>query len=527
MAVSHLSALLQSAILARIIDCFCTAGYVSHQALGGTGCSAGDPQCRNLFIMQGDMCAYCFVALCVTKTGPVLPARADLLCFCPFCLYTVHYENVKHEEGLPPGVSMRAFVSTQKPRHELGVYRVLVPYPDINVADGQEAIATTDCPGSCTSNLPDGGVTVFLAFPHGHLTSQHIRLQHFRRGHELEPLLEANYFDFNKQAGHILSRRVLPGDQFRLTCELNNTIGQDVVGGVTTTDEMCQVFLAYYPKVDNNLQTCGTASSRPDEAFCGEDAQMGARPDLWDEKFVIDVAGTGIPDDYIPLDLEDEQCNIRAFAEINDPLAWEAWSLATVLLLLGMFFIFQVSGPAFNAASEKYRSMSYRHQANVKIYVVALVGLTASFALLMGGGAMILSGMQMVVETQHDGMLGVSTATKMGILGANLVSLVFIFELIGKPDMNWALMTHHLVTIAVTTVLNFAFVNTLQTEWAQVGFLLALHAATEQPVYVSLLIKRFSFKQKACVRGLQRHMRLHTRLQDRHLCWLHGAFVQH
>ena len=413
---------------------------------------------------------------------------ADIACRRP----TVHYENLNQLDDLGPGVDMTIYISSEPPRDQLGIYRVLVPYPDIDVKDGEVASAVADCPGSCTDNLPDGGVTIFLAFPHGHLTTTNVHLQHFRRGRELAPILSTNYFDFNKQAGKYLSTRVLPGDQFRLTCEMNNTLGHDVVGGVSTADEMCVAFLVYYPKVPTGLQACASSSLRPGEAFCGEDEHMGARPSLWTDKFVVDVGDTGIPDDYIPLPLEDNQCNIRAYAQINDPLAWEAWSLATVLLLIGMLVIFRVSGLLLSATSEKYRSMSYRHQANIKVYIVALVGLTASFALLMGGGATILAGKQQIIETMPDGKLGATTASQMAILGANLVSLVFLFELIAKPDMNWSLVTHHVVTIAVTTVLNYAFVDTLQTAWAQVGFVLALHAATEQPVYIALLVKRFS-----------------------------------
>jgi hypothetical protein len=111
-------------------------------------------------------------------------------------------------------------------------------------------------------------------------------LRHFRGNVELPWIDFDNHYDFDYQQNKHLARevKILPGDQItygktsnslsvqfimifyhfnrifvKITpteCHLDSTFknGLVVSGGMTTTDEMCETFIWYYPK--NNFDHC-------------------------------------------------------------------------------------------------------------------------------------------------------------------------------------------------------------------------------------------------------------------------------
>ncbi|XP_037081749.1 DBH-like monooxygenase protein 1 [Pollicipes pollicipes] len=113
-------------------------------------------------------------------------------------------------------------------------------------------VVTGHCSDECLDlALPPEGVTVFAALPHTHLLGHQVRLRHFRRGVELPPIVRDDNYDFNyQQLRHVTPRKLLPGDQLTAECVYRSSQRANVtLGGQSTWDEMCIVFIQYYPAI--------------------------------------------------------------------------------------------------------------------------------------------------------------------------------------------------------------------------------------------------------------------------------------
>jgi len=122
-------------------------------------------------------------------------------------------------------------------------------------------IVSGHCSPGCTNKFPEGGITVFNAMLHSHLSGRKLKVRHFRNGEELEWLDFDDHYDFNYQQNKPLTRevKVLPGDQLIYECTYDSTWknGSVVIGDLSTRDEMCEAFLWYYPKMDVDI--CGSS----------------------------------------------------------------------------------------------------------------------------------------------------------------------------------------------------------------------------------------------------------------------------
>ena len=84
-----------------------------------------------------------------------------------------------------------------------------------------------------------------------------MRLRHIRNGIELPVILEDNHYDFNFQASQVprMETIVYPGDHLLLECDYDTASrAQPTFGGLSPRDEMCLVFVLYYPR--SSLADC-------------------------------------------------------------------------------------------------------------------------------------------------------------------------------------------------------------------------------------------------------------------------------
>ena len=111
------------------------------------------------------------------------------------------------------------------------------------------------CPAQCTSALPENGIRVFAGLPHTHLLGIKVKLRHIRNGAELPIPFQDNYYDFNYQTMRRIEFNLLPGDHLITECVYDSR-GRDgyTRGGMRADDEMCMMFLHYYPAV--NIAQC-------------------------------------------------------------------------------------------------------------------------------------------------------------------------------------------------------------------------------------------------------------------------------
>ena len=108
--------------------------------------------------------------------------------------------------------------------------------------------AVTDVVGQCDvpAGFPD--VSVYSFWPHMHQKGTHFKIEFIDNG-VTSTLYDAAY-DFADQSTWAPTSplTVGSGDSVRTTCSFNNTTGDTVVFGESSTQEMCFNFLFYYPR---------------------------------------------------------------------------------------------------------------------------------------------------------------------------------------------------------------------------------------------------------------------------------------
>ena len=114
-------------------------------------------------------------------------------------------------------------------------------------------------------------MNVFAHFPHQHTTGRANYVRHIRNGVELAPILSTPFYDFDFQVFNWVNnftRVIKPGDDLVVEC-IYDTTGRSTPTpmGDSTLQEMCFMFLMYYPKMDLfscfDLQSSQTSCSPP------------------------------------------------------------------------------------------------------------------------------------------------------------------------------------------------------------------------------------------------------------------------
>jgi hypothetical protein len=194
-----------------------------------------------------------------------------------YLLMVIHYDN----PTLIPiydNSGFRYWFTSQLREYEAGIgsYAHIVQ-PQFVIPKGQaEYKYEAWVPPLCTNNYPAEGITLLAVSLHTHLIGTAGRLQQFRNGVELQPILEEPYYDFNYQdyvKFNNRTTRVLPGDTLRLECTYNSFYRNvDTPMGEATSEEMCLVYFIYYPKLASAgawYADYGAQSPSGKVAFCG------------------------------------------------------------------------------------------------------------------------------------------------------------------------------------------------------------------------------------------------------------------
>ncbi|XP_043238916.1 DBH-like monooxygenase protein 1 homolog [Amphibalanus amphitrite] len=171
-----------------------------------------------------------------------------------FYILETHYD-LQDRTGVVDSSGLE-FTLTPQPRREDAA--MLIVGHDVSqlqlIPPGQRTLPVAGhCSDECLQlALPDSGVTVFAALPHTHLLGRQIRLRHFQGNTEVLPsIVRDDNYDFNyQQLRHVPPRRVARGDQLTVECVYRSTERQNAtLGGRATQEEMCVIFMLYYPAV--------------------------------------------------------------------------------------------------------------------------------------------------------------------------------------------------------------------------------------------------------------------------------------
>lgn len=111
------------------------------------------------------------------------------------------------------------------------------------------------CGSKCTQDMiPPEGISVYGVFLHSHGAGRKVRVRHFRKKLELPFIaVDENYLhSFQQVQTFPQETKVLPGDQIIVEC-VHDTTGSSgtVVGGFSTSQEMCTASLYHYTRVSD------------------------------------------------------------------------------------------------------------------------------------------------------------------------------------------------------------------------------------------------------------------------------------
>ncbi|XP_068754351.1 DBH-like monooxygenase protein 1 isoform X1 [Montipora capricornis] len=191
-----------------------------------------------------------------------------------FYMMEIHYDNPERIEGRNDSSGMRFHYTSNIRMYDAGTLSV----GDLSsnflvIPPKQESwLSVGFCPKECNlepmiaSKLPEGGINVFAAFLHTHLQGVATWTKHFRSGVELPEIARDDNYDFNFQDIQVLKKEVniQPGDDMVHFCKYQTMDRHDlVVGGDSTSNEMCMDFMFYYPQMINASNFCYSILHEP------------------------------------------------------------------------------------------------------------------------------------------------------------------------------------------------------------------------------------------------------------------------
>ncbi|XP_069977634.1 DBH-like monooxygenase protein 1 [Penaeus vannamei] len=167
----------------------------------------------------------------------------------------MHYDNPNYKQGIVDSSGLRVFLTENLREFDAGVLILgHMVSPSHIIPPGSEWKTIGHCDGGCVEQaLPAEGVKVFRGLLHAHLLGRDITLRQIRQGRELPVVFKDMNYDFNYQQGRILKEEmtILPGDSFITECGYDaRSKRTPTFGGESTQEEMCIVFLTYYPRTD-------------------------------------------------------------------------------------------------------------------------------------------------------------------------------------------------------------------------------------------------------------------------------------
>ncbi|KAG8192031.1 hypothetical protein JTE90_025297 [Oedothorax gibbosus] len=173
-----------------------------------------------------------------------------------YYMMEIHYDNPSRIGGIVDSSGFRLYYTPQVRKYDAGTLMLgSTVSPRMFIPPGVREYTVTghSNPACLDPDMPQDGINVLGAFLHAHLLGRRLKARHFRNGIELPPLGEDNNYDFNYQEYRYFPKEVkfLPGDQVTMECVYDSSERNvTTVGGESTQEEMCLLFLLYYPRIE-------------------------------------------------------------------------------------------------------------------------------------------------------------------------------------------------------------------------------------------------------------------------------------
>ena len=171
-----------------------------------------------------------------------------------YFMLETHYDNPAYHAPLIDSSGLRIRYTEQLREYDTGMLLLGSEVNFLQFIPPRQSLfrSVGHCTADCTSQgLPESGIKIISGVLHSHLAGRKMRLRHVRNGIELPTIMEDNNYDFNFQASRVPRSEtiVYPGDHLLLECDYETSSRpQPTFGGLSTRDEMCLVFVLYYPR---------------------------------------------------------------------------------------------------------------------------------------------------------------------------------------------------------------------------------------------------------------------------------------
>lgn len=193
---------------------------------------------------------------------------------------STHYNNVDNDVGQVDNSGVTFLYTSDLRQYDAGImtlgdYRGDL-YGDPVAQESGLAHHRFSCGSSCTSDhFGDSQATIFGTMHHMHGTGTRMTTRHYSNSGSLQTTLNTEYYDFDFQdevdAGAMTGFDTFlfhGGDSFVVDCYYDE---RDVAAfsgnfGRASEDEMCDLFLMYFPTVGNNSFDCRPSDC---EEYCG------------------------------------------------------------------------------------------------------------------------------------------------------------------------------------------------------------------------------------------------------------------
>ncbi|EPQ13200.1 DBH-like monooxygenase protein 2 [Myotis brandtii] len=174
----------------------------------------------------------------------------------------IHYSNFHNLPGVHDTSGIRMYYTAHLRKYDMGVLQLgFLTFPIHFIPPGAESFMSY---GLCKTEkfeemngAPVPDIQVYGYLLHTHLAGRALQAVQYRNGTQLRTICKDDTYDFNLQETRDLPHRVeiKPGDELLIECHYQ-TLDRDSLtfGGPSTINEMCLVFLFYYPR--NNISSC-------------------------------------------------------------------------------------------------------------------------------------------------------------------------------------------------------------------------------------------------------------------------------
>ncbi|XP_059212259.1 DBH-like monooxygenase protein 2 homolog [Centropristis striata] len=168
----------------------------------------------------------------------------------------IHYNNPNNEAGITDSSGLRLHYTATLRQHDVGILTTgIFPQSNYKIPPNASQFHTF---GVCNTSLfsqmmhPVPDLYVFAVLMHTHLAGRKVRVGQYRNEEQIDFLaLDENYnFDLQQSISLGNIKTIKPGDEIAVECTYSTLNRNNITEmGFATSDEMCLVFLYYYPEI--------------------------------------------------------------------------------------------------------------------------------------------------------------------------------------------------------------------------------------------------------------------------------------